>query len=57
MNDFTLQEHTNIAWAFSTAAQNDAPLFAALATATQQHTGDFKPQDLANTAWAFATAA
>ena len=31
-------------------------LFAALATAAEQHMGDFNEQSLANTAWAFATA-
>ena len=40
----------------ATAGQNDASLFAALATAAEQHMGGFIPQDLANTAWAFATA-
>ena len=45
----------NIAWAFVTVGQKDAPLFAALATAAERRMGHFNPQNLSNTAWAFAT--
>ena len=37
------------------AGQQDASLFAALATAAERHMRDFNPQNLVNTAWAFAT--
>ena len=56
MGDFNPQDLANTAWAFATAGQKDASLFAALATAAQRHMGAFNPQALANTAWAFATA-
>ena len=55
MGGFIPQNLANAAWAFATAGQNDASLFAALATAAEQHMGGFIPQELANTAWAFAT--
>ena len=50
VGDFKAQELANIAWAFATACQSDAPLFAALARAAEQRVGDFKTQGLANTA-------
>ena len=43
-------------WAFATASQSDAQLFAVLARAAALRLGDFNVQDLANAAWAFATA-
>ena len=46
----------NAAWAFVTASQRDAPLFAALARTAERRLGDFSAQGLANSAWAFATA-
>ena len=55
MGDFNPQALVNTAWAFATASQKDALLFAALATTTEQHMGDFNPQELANTALAFAS--
>ena len=55
LTDFNPQGLANSAWAFATAGQNDASLFAALATATEQHMGGFIPQDFANTVWAIAT--
>jgi len=51
-----MQGLTNTAWAFATAGQSDALLFAALAKAVQQHVSDFNMQELVNTAWSFATA-
>ena len=56
MGDFISQNLANTAWAFATADQNDASLFAALATAAEQRMGDFTSQGLANAAWAFARA-
>ena len=56
LGDFKVQELANAAWAFATASQQDAQLFAALARAAELHLGDFKVQNLANTAWAFGTA-
>ena len=56
MDDFNVQALANTAWAFATAGQNDALLFAALTTATERRMDDFKVQELANTAWAFAKA-
>ena len=56
MGDFNVQSLSNTAWAFATASQQDAQLFAALARAAELRLGDFKVQDLANTAWACATA-
>ena len=41
MCDFNSQELANAAWAFAMADQSDASLFAALATAAEQHMGDF----------------
>ena len=41
MCDFSSQELANTAWAFATAGQNDASLFAALAKAAEQRLGDF----------------
>ena len=45
-----------MAWAFATANQSDAQLFAALARTAERRLSDFKVQELANTAWAFVTA-
>ena len=56
MSDFNSQNLANAAWAFATADQSDASLFAALATAAEQRMGDFNSQGLANAAWAFAMA-
>ena len=58
MNDCNPQHlaNKNTSWAFAMAGQNDASLFAALATAAQRRMGDSNLQNLANTAWAFATA-
>ena len=56
LDDFKVQDLANTAWAFATANQSDAQLFAALAGAVQLRLGDFNVQHLANTAWAFATA-
>ena len=50
LGDFNMQELANTAWAFATANQPDAQLFAALARAAELRLGDFKVQDLANTA-------
>ena len=54
MGDFESQGCVNTAWAFTRADQNDASLFAALATAAERCLGYFNSQNLANTAWAFA---
>ena len=43
-----LEELANTAWAFATAGQSDAALFASLARAAEQHMADFNPQDWAN---------
>ena len=51
-----MQSLANTAWAFATASQQDAQLFAVLARAAELRLGDFNEQDLANAAWAFATA-
>ena len=56
MGDFNAQDLANIAWAFATACQSDALLFAALARAAERRADEFNGQNLANTAWAFATA-
>ena len=50
MGDFNPQSLANTAWAFATAGQNDALLFAALAKAMERRVDDFKVQNLANTA-------
>ena len=54
--DFKVQHLANTAWAFATASQQDAQLFATLARSAELRLGDLKVQYLANTAWAFATA-
>ena len=53
--DVKVQDLANTAWAFTTASQQDAQLFAALARAAEPRLGDVNLQNLANTAWAFAT--
>ena len=50
MGDFKAQNLANTAWAFATAGQNDALLFAALATAAERRMGNFNVQNLTNTA-------
>ena len=50
MYNFNKQELANAAWAFATADQTDAPLFAVLARATERCMWDFDAQGLANTA-------
>ena len=56
LGDFKVQDLANTAWAFATASQQDAQLFAALARVAEPRMSDFKVQDRAKTAWAFATA-
>ena len=56
MRDFNVQDLANTAWAFATANQSEAQLFAVLARAAEQRLGDFNVQNLANTAWAFPKA-
>ena len=55
IGDFNSQGLANAAWAFATADQSDASLFAALATTAERRMSDFNSQELANAAWAFAT--
>ena len=50
MNNFNPQELGNTAWAFATAGQNDASLFAAWATVAERRMDGFDLQDLATTA-------
>ena len=52
---FWLKGLANTAWAFVTACEPDAPLFAALARVAERRLGDFGEQDLANTSWALAS--
>ena len=54
MGEFNAQDLANIAWAFGTADQSDAPLFALVARAAQLRVAELKAQGLANAAWAFA---
>ena len=50
LDDFEEQGLVNTAWAFATASQQDAQLFAALARVAELRLVDFKVQDLASTA-------
>ena len=50
LGDFNVQELANTVWAFATANQSEAQLFAALARAAERRQGDFNVQELANTA-------
>ena len=54
VGEFRAQELVNTAWAFATADQLDAPLFALVARAAQLRVAELKAQGLANAAWAFA---
>ena len=54
IGDFDPQGLANTAWAFATAGQNEALLFAPLAAAEWQ-VGNVNGQSLPNTTWAFAT--
>ena len=56
MSEFYVQDLANAAWAFATASQQDAQLFAVFARAAEWEQGDFNMQDLASTAWACAMA-
>ena len=56
LGDFSVQELANTAWAFATANQSGAQLFAALARTAALRLGHFNVQNLTNTVWAFATA-
>ena len=56
MDNFIPQHLANTAWAFATASQHDAPLFAALVWAAERFSCAFSTQDPANTTWAFTTA-
>ena len=44
-----------MAWAFATACQLDARLFALISRVVEERVNDFHPQELTNAAWAFAT--
>ena len=44
-----------MAWAFATACQLDAQLFAVISQVVEKHVSDFHAQELTNAAWAFAT--
>ena len=50
-----MQDLANTAWAFATANQCDAQLFAALARAAEWRVSSFNVRNLSNTVWAFAT--
>ena len=52
LGDFKVQELANTAWAFVTASQSDAQLFAALSRAAEQRMVDFNVFELANAAQA-----
>ena len=52
-----MQDLANVAWAFATANQSDAQLFAALGRTAERRLGDFNVQHLANTAWALTDSA
>ena len=56
VDEFKAQNLANTAWAFATADQSDAPLFALVGRVARQSLGEFNAEDLANTAWAFVTA-
>ena len=56
LGDLKVQYLANTAWAFATASQSDAQLFAALANMAELRPSNFNMQSLANTAWGFATA-
>ena len=56
VGEFRAQDLSNTAWAFATADQSDAPLFALVARVAQRCVGEFKAQDLAIMVWAFAGA-
>ena len=56
MEAFIAQELANTAWAFGTATQSDAALFAALSRAVERRLGAFIVQAFATTTWAFGTA-
>ena len=45
VSDFNMQGPMNTAWAFATAVQSDAQLFAALARAVEQRVSDFNMQN------------
>ena len=57
MGGFIPQNLANTAWAFATADQNDASLFATLGTAAELHMAKFNVQNLANAAWALTDSA
>ena len=57
MGDFNLQELANTAWASATAGQNDALLFAALATAAERRMGDYIGRAPGREGGSFAVAA
>ena len=57
LGEFNGQELANTAWAFATASESDAQVFAALARAAERRLGDFNVQELANTAWALTDSA
>ena len=44
-----------MAWAFATACQLDAWLFAVISRVVEERVNDFHTQELTNAAWAFAT--
>ena len=50
MGDFNPQGLANTAWAFATASQSDALLFAMLAREAEWRIDDFNAQELSNTA-------
>ena len=51
MGDFNAQNLALVAWAFASAGESSATLFATLTrTAVECHIGNFKAQNLANTA-------
>ena len=55
MGEFSAQDLSNMAWAFSVVKKSDEKLFTALAREAERRAGELNAQNIANTAWAFAT--
>eukprot|EP00401_Gymnodinium_catenatum_P048067 CAMPEP_0117613404 /NCGR_PEP_ID=MMETSP0784-20121206/83449_1 /TAXON_ID=39447 /ORGANISM="" /LENGTH=61 /DNA_ID=CAMNT_0005416993 /DNA_START=13 /DNA_END=195 /DNA_ORIENTATION=- len=57
MQEFTVQDLSNIAWAFATLSKEEMALFESVARMAVPKLGGFASQGLSNLAWAFATLA
>ena len=55
LDEFSVQELANTAWAFAAVNRSEQSLFIALVGELERRMSELEPLGIANTAWAFVT--